>query len=231
MGETVRLKASDGFQLSAYVAQPAGTPKGGLVVVQEIFGVNGHIKRVADGFAADGFLAIAPELFERIHPGIVLGYGENEIKVGIDMKGKSPTDKALADIAAARDYVKNAGKVAVIGYCWGGFLSWALRDAALRFDAAVSYYGGGIGAVAEEKPRCPVLMHFGEKDHAIPLADVEKVRRRIRPGSRSTSTPPATASTATSGQATMRRARGSHARGRSRSSTRICAEISGNRGS
>src|SRR5918994_232723 len=114
MGETVRLKASDGFQLSAYVAQPAGTPKGGLVVVQEIFGVNGHIKRVADGFAADGFLAIAPELFERIHPGIVLGYGENEIKVGIDMKGKSPTDKALADIAAARDYVKNAGKVAVI---------------------------------------------------------------------------------------------------------------------
>jgi carboxymethylenebutenolidase len=92
MGETVRLKASDGFELSAYVAKPARAPKGGLVVVQEIFGVNGHIKRVADGFAADGFLAIAPELFERIHPGIVLGYTENDIKVGVEMKGKSPTE-------------------------------------------------------------------------------------------------------------------------------------------
>jgi carboxymethylenebutenolidase len=176
MGETVRLKASDGFELSAYVAKPAGTPKGGLVVVQEIFGVNDHIKRVADGFATDGFLAIAPELFERIHPGIVLGYSENEIKVGIDMKGKSATEKALADIAAARDHVKGAGKTGVIGYCWGGFLSWVSATRLPGFAAAVSYYGGGIGTVAEEQPRCPVLMHFGEKDHAIPLTDVEKVR-------------------------------------------------------
>jgi carboxymethylenebutenolidase len=176
MGETVRLKASDGFELSAYVAKAARAPKGGLVVVQEIFGVNGHIKRVADGFAADGFLAIAPELFERIHPGIVLGYTENDIKVGVEMKGKSPTEKALADIAAARDFLKGAGKVGVIGYCWGGFLAWVSATRLSGFDAAVSYYGGGIGSVAEERPKCPVLMHFGEKDHAIPLSDVEKVR-------------------------------------------------------
>jgi carboxymethylenebutenolidase len=176
MGETVRLKAPDGFELSAYVARPAGPPKGGLVVVQEIFGVNGHIRQVADGFAADGFLAVAPELFERIHPGVVLGYSENEIKVGIEMKGKSPTDKALADIAAARDYVKSAGKTGVIGYCWGGFLAWVSATRLPGFDAAVSYYGGGIGTVAGEKPQCPVLMHFGEQDRAIPLADVEKVR-------------------------------------------------------
>jgi carboxymethylenebutenolidase len=219
MGETVRLKASDGFELSAYVAKPARAPKGGLVVVQEIFGVNGHIKRVADGFAADGFLAIAPELFERIHPGIVLGYTENDIKVGIEMKGKSPTEKALADIAAARDFLKGAGKVGVIGYCWGGFLAWVSATRLSGFDAAVSYYGGGIGSVAEERPKCPVLMHFGEKDHAIPLSDVEKVR-----ASHPTGVPPATASTATNARATTPGARASHGSGPSLFSWRICAE-------
>ena len=176
MGETIRLRASDAFELSAYVAKPAGTPKGGLVVIQEIFGVNGHIRRVADGFAADGFLAIAPALFDRIEPGLTLGYGQDEIQQGIALKGKSSTENALRDIEAAREAVKSAGKTGVIGYCWGGFLSWVSATRLSGFAAAVSYYGGGIGSVAEERPKCPVLMHFGEKDHAIPLADVEKVR-------------------------------------------------------
>ena len=176
MGETVRLRAADGFEPSAYVARPAGKPKGALVVIQEIFGVNGHIRRVADGFATDGYLAIAPALFDRIRPGITLGYGENEIQEGIALKGQSSTENALADIAAARDFVKEAGKAAVIGYCWGGFLAWVSATRLPGLAAAVSYYGGGIGTVAQEQPRCPVLMHFGEKDHAIPLTDVEKVR-------------------------------------------------------
>jgi carboxymethylenebutenolidase len=176
VGETVRLRTADGFEPSAYVARPAGTAKGALVVIQEIFGVNGHIRRVADGFAADGYLAIAPALFDRIRPGITLGYGENEIQEGIALKGQSSTENALADIAAARDFVKEAGKAAVIGYCWGGFLAWVSATRLPGLAAAVSYYGGGIGTVAQEQPRCPVLMHFGEKDHAIPLSDVEKVR-------------------------------------------------------
>src|SRR5215204_5259554 len=159
MGETVRLRAA-----------------GALVVIQEIFGVNGHIRRVAYGFAADGYLAIAPALFDRIRPGITLGYGENEIQEGIALKGQSSTENALADIAAARDFVKEAGKAAVIGYCWGGFLAWVSATRLPGLPAAVSYYGGGICSVAQETPRCPVLMHFGEKDHAIPLTDVEKVR-------------------------------------------------------
>jgi carboxymethylenebutenolidase len=176
MGETVSLTASDGFELSAYVARPRGRPKAGLVAVQEIFGVNGHIRRVADGFAADGFLAIAPALFDRIQPGLTLGYSQPEIQEGIALKSKSSTEGALADIAAARDFATEAGKVGVIGYCWGGFLSWLSATRLSGFAAAVSYYGGGIGTVAEERPSCPVLMHFGEKDHAIPLSDVEKLR-------------------------------------------------------
>lgn len=176
MGETIKLRASDGFELSAYVARPSGTPRGGLVVVQEVFGINGHIRGVADGFAADGFLAIAPALFDRIRPGITLGYSPDEIQEGIALKGQSSTDRALADIAAAREAVAGAGAVGIVGYCWGGFLTWVAVTRLTGFKAAVSYYGGGIGAVAEEKPRCPVLMHFGEKDHAIPLSDVEKVR-------------------------------------------------------
>lgn len=182
MGETIKLKAADGFALSAYVARPAGAPKGGLVVVQEVFGVNGHIRRVADGFAADGYLAVAPALFDRIRPDLTLGYSQEEIQEGIALKGQSSTEAALADIAAARDFAAAAGKVGAIGYCWGGFLAWVSATRLPGFAAAVSYYGGGIGAVAEERPRCPVLMHFGKKDHAIPLADVEKLRAAHRDG-------------------------------------------------
>jgi carboxymethylenebutenolidase len=176
VGKTIRLQASDGFELSAYVARPAGAPKGGLVVIQEIFGVNGHIRRVVDGYAADGFLAIAPALFDRIEPGLELGYTPADIERGRDLKGRSPTENALSDVEAAMAHVASAGKVGVVGYCWGGFLAWVSATRLTGVSAAVSYYGGGIGAVAEEKPNCPVLMHFGEKDHAIPLTDVDKVR-------------------------------------------------------
>jgi carboxymethylenebutenolidase len=176
MGETIRLTAADGVELSAYRAAPAGRPRGGLVVIQEIFGVNGHIRRVADGFAADGFLAVAPALFDRIEPNLQLGYKNNDIQRGRQLKEQSATDKALADIDAARMKAAEAGAVATIGYCWGGYLSWLSATRLSGLTAAVSYYGGGIGSVAQEKPRCPVPMHFGDKDHAIPLSDVEKVR-------------------------------------------------------
>jgi len=182
VSETIRLKASDGFELSAYVAKPSDTPKGGLVVVQEIFGVNGHICRVTDGFARDGFLAIAPALFDRIEPGIELGYTPKDIERGLQLKSISPAENALQDIEAARAAVASVGSVGVIGYCWGGFLAWISATRLPGFSAAVSYYGGGIGSVAEEQPKCPVLMHFGARDHAIPLADVDKVRAAHKQG-------------------------------------------------
>jgi carboxymethylenebutenolidase len=182
MGETIQLTSEDGFTLSAYRATPSGTPKGAVVVIQEIFGLNPHIRSVADGYAEAGYVAIAPALFDRIRPGIELGYGQADMQQGIELKGQSSTDKALLDIAAARDAVDTVGRVGVVGYCWGGFLSWL---SACRLDgiaAATSYYGGGIASVAGEVPRCPVLMHFGERDKHITPADVDTVRRAHQTG-------------------------------------------------
>lgn len=176
MGKTVTLTASDGHKFSAYRVDPKGKPRGGVVVIQEIFGVNDHIRKVTDGYAAEGYVAIAPALFDRLKPNFEVGYSEADIAVGRDMKGKADTGAALRDIAAARDAIKDAGKLGVVGYCWGGYLAWLAATRLDGFAASSSYYGGGIGSVAEEKPRCPVIMHFGDKDHAIPLTEVDKVR-------------------------------------------------------
>jgi carboxymethylenebutenolidase len=175
---TTELTASDGFKLAAYVSQPAAAPRGAIVVIQEIFGVNAHVRAVCDGFAADGYLAIAPALFDRQTKGVELGYAEQDIAKGRDFKAGANTDAALLDLAAARDHVREAGRVGVVGYCWGGYLAWL---AACRLDglaAAVVYYGGGIGDVLAEIPRCPVLGHFGERDAMIPMAVIDDWRAR-----------------------------------------------------
>jgi carboxymethylenebutenolidase len=182
MGETVRLKANDGHELGAYRARPKGKPRGGLVVIQEIFGVNDHIRRVADGYAEAGYSVIAPALFDRVGHDIQLGYEDGDIQRGRALKEKCGIDEALADIAAARATVADAGKVAVVGYCWGGFLAWLAATRLDRVAASISYYGGGVHTVAAEKPRCPVLMHFGEHDHAIPPESVDAVRSQNHPG-------------------------------------------------
>ena len=176
MGEYVNLGAADGNKLSAYVARPAGEPLAGLVVVQEIFGVNAHIRSVADGYAKDGFLAVAPALFDRIEKGVELGYEGANMQRAMTFLPKLDMDKALADVAAAVDYAKQAtGKnVGVIGYCFGGSLAW-LAATRLRVAAAVGYYGGRIGNYAAEKPSCPVMLHFGKQDTHIPAEEVEKV--------------------------------------------------------
>jgi len=171
------LQAADGHRLDAYRAVPSGKPRGALVVVQEIFGVNSHIRAVADGYAADGWLAIAPAMFDRVERGIELGYTPADIERGRELKGGCSNDHALLDIAAAVDTVRSAGKVAVIGYCWGGTLAWLAACRQPGLSAAVSYYGGGIGELIDLTPRCPVLAHFGERDASIPLTVPEALRK------------------------------------------------------
>ena len=171
----MQLTAADGHRLQAYEAVPAGAPRGGVVVVQEIFGVNDHIRRVADGYAADGYRVIAPALFDRVRPGIELGYTDADISEGRNIRGQLTFDQALADVEAARKALGD-GNTGIVGYCWGGTVTWLAAARLPGFAAAASYYGGGIGQFAAEHPRCPTQCHFGEKDHAIPLTEVAAVR-------------------------------------------------------
>ena len=177
MGTTISLTSSDGFQLSAYRAEPEGTAHGAIVVVQEIFGVNSHIRSVADRYAAAGFLAIAPAIFDRAEPGIELGYTQDDMAAGREIvRGKLDFQTVLADVAAAGAAATEAGKVGIVGYCYGGLVTAAAAiHHADTFDAAVSYYGGGSVTLIDETPVAPLMMHFGERDHAVPLDDVAKI--------------------------------------------------------
>jgi len=174
MGEMIALTASDGHKFQAYKADAEGTARGGVVVIQEIFGVNEHIRDVCDQFAEEGFAVIAPALFDRIEPGIELEYDEAGVARGRELKTESGWDGPLLDIKAAMEALP--GDIAVVGYCWGGSLAW-LAATRLSGVACVScYYGGQIHEFREEHPRCPVMMHFGEKDDAIPLEHVEDIQ-------------------------------------------------------
>ena len=172
MGTMIELSASDGFRLAAYRAEPQGTARGGLVVVQEIFGVNSHIRSVCDGYAADGYLAIAPALFDRQEKGVELGYTAADIARGREYKANASPDAAMLDVDAARAAVAAAGKAGIVGYCWGGLITWLAACRLKGFACAMPYYGGGILEAAGEQPRCPVIVHFGERDHVIPVAGV-----------------------------------------------------------
>lgn len=176
MSESVALRAGDGHTFSAYVARPAAEPIAGLVVVQEIFGVNSHIRAVADSWARDGFLAVAPALFDRIQPGIELGYDPADMQTAMGLFPKFNIDNAILDVAATLDYAAGATqkKAGVIGYCLGGTIAW-LSATRLQPAAAVGYYGGRIGNYAGEKPNCPVMLHFGSQDTHIPAVEVEKI--------------------------------------------------------
>lgn len=178
MGELVTLKAEDGHELDAYVAAPAGRPFAALVVVQEIFGVNEHIRSVADGYANDGFLAVAPALFDRHERGVELTYEGEDMRRAMMLARRLNLEDALRDTAAAVDYARRQAekKAGVIGYCFGGSIAW-LAAARLKIDAAVGYYGGLIPQYAEEQPHCPVMLHFGEKDPHITQDAVEKIRQ------------------------------------------------------
>lgn len=177
MGESIEITSSDGFTLGAYQASPDGAPKGAVVVIQEIFGVNPHIREVVDGYAADGYFAIAPAIFDRVKPGIELGYDEDGMNAGIEIafqKVEIPT--VLQDVQAAIDAASAHGKVGVVGYCFGGLLTWLSACELSGVSAASSYYGGGLAGEAARSAKCPVIMHFGELDAHIPMSDVDKVK-------------------------------------------------------
>ncbi|QNI34594.1 dienelactone hydrolase family protein [Alloacidobacterium dinghuense] len=176
MSEWLQLTASDGHFLDAYIAKPEKEPIAGLVVVQEIFGVNAHIRSVADSYARDGFLAIAPAIFDRIEKHVELGYEGADMQKAMSFIPKLNIESALLDVAAALDYAhKETGKKAgVIGYCFGGTVAW-LSATRLKTDATVGYYGGGIGSFAEEAPKVPVMLHFGKLDTHIPKEEVDRV--------------------------------------------------------
>jgi len=182
MGQFITLTAKDGFALPAYVAEPAGTPKGAIVVVQEIFGVNAHIRAVADGYAAAGYLAVAPATFQRVKPDVELGYSDDDMKAGFGLKTAVealPAPGVMQDLQAAVDYAAKAGKVGIVGYCWGGLLTWRAAAELTGLSAAVPYYGGGMTTPEESarQPKVPVLAHFGDQDHWIPLDTVEAFRK------------------------------------------------------
>lgn len=181
MGETISLTASDGHTLDAYKASPSGPVKGALVVVQEIFGINSQIRRTVDYFAEQGYETIAPALFDRVEKGIELGYNETDFGIGRETRGKITDEFITADIGAAVKAVSSAGKVSVIGFCFGGYATYIAACTVDGVSAAMPFYGGGIAAkVGDLKPKCPVQFHFGDKDAAIPLDDLQKIKDALQ---------------------------------------------------
>lgn len=170
MGHTVRIAATDGHELSAYVAGPADA-SASIVIIQEVFGVNSHIRVVVDRYADLGYLTIAPAMFDRAEVGVDLPYTEDGLKAGFAVRDKIDWLTTPLDIAAAVEHVRRDQPVAIVGYCWGGGAAW-LAASELQVDAAVSYYGGQIKLFLDRTPQCPMLLHFGENDHSIPPEDI-----------------------------------------------------------
>ena len=182
MGQFTELKAADGQAIPAYVAQPKSQAKGGIVVIQEIFGVNSHIRAVADGYAEQGYLAVAPATFHRVKPNVDLGYEQDDMAAGMALKTATealPSPGVMQDIQAAIQHASQAGKVGIVGYCYGGLLTWRAACTLNGLSAAVPYYGGGVTTPDEiaRKPKCPVLAHFGDQDHWISLESVEAFKK------------------------------------------------------
>ena len=184
MGNFVNLNSPDGFTLPVFVARPTGAPRGAVVVLQEIFGVNDHIRAVTERYAAEGYLAVAPATFARVQPDVELGYTDADMATGMTLKTRvenRPGAGVLSDVQTAIEYAAleaggsvGAAKVGIVGFCWGGLLAWRAACELRGLAAAVCYYGGGMTNEAESarKPGCPVLAHFGKLDHFISESSV-----------------------------------------------------------
>ena len=172
---TISLTAADGHRLTAYRAGPQNAARA-LVVVQEIFGVNRHIRAVCDRFAAEGYAVVAPALFDRVGPGIELGYEAADVAQGRELRGKIDAGLTVLDVLAAAAALPRGAKRGIVGYCWGGTVAWHGATRTSAFAASSGWYGGGIAAAKEEVARCPVQLHFGEADASIPMTDVAAIR-------------------------------------------------------
>ncbi|HZZ62977.1 MAG TPA: dienelactone hydrolase family protein [Roseiarcus sp.] len=180
MGHWIELKPEGAGPIRAWRADPAGRPLGGIVVIQEIFGVNAHIRAVTDRFAVDGYLAVAPAVFEHVEPGFDVGYDAESRTRGMAIAGKMDREQAQRDVAAAIQVARQGGKVGIVGYCMGGTVAWAAANRRPNLSAAVCYYGGGILALKDAKPTIPAMLHFGEKDEHIPVAGVRELAALYR---------------------------------------------------
>jgi len=178
LGRQFVLTAADHQRLGAYRAEPQGKSKGGIVVIQEIFGVNNHIRNVCDRLAGDGYTALAPALFDRIAPNFECGYTPDEIAEARKYVANPNWDAMLRDTDAAIQDLKKSGPVAIVGFCMGGSIAFLSATRLGGLSAAVAYYGGQIAKFADEKPKCPTQMHFGEKDAGIPMTDVETIKQK-----------------------------------------------------
>jgi carboxymethylenebutenolidase len=172
----IELTAGDGHRISAYRADPDGTPKGAVVVVQDFYGINPDIRKITDEFAAKGYLAIAPSLFDSVKTDIALSYDQGGRAEGMDLRQQVGTERAIGDIQEAVDAVKSAGKVTIVGYGWGGYLAYISANRVNGVACTVGYYGDGIVDDYREKRRVPTLLHFGENDPLIPFDEVGQFR-------------------------------------------------------
>ncbi|NMW24434.1 MAG: carboxymethylenebutenolidase [Rhodanobacter sp. RIFOXYA1_FULL_67_6] len=177
MGQHINIPTSRTQCIGGYLAQPQGKPKGGIVVIQEIFGVTAHIRRVADRFAEHGYTAIAPAFFDHLESGVELGYDQVGANKGKQLVAELGLERALEDVASAAESIASAGKIGTVGYCWGGTVALL---AALRLGLpSVSYYGARNLPFLHETPQAPVMFHFGEKDHSITPEMVAKHREAL----------------------------------------------------
>ena len=178
MGQDIKLTASDGFKLGGYRADPAGAPKAAIVVIQEIFGVNHHIRSVCDRLASEGYVAIAPAIFDRTQPDFQCGYSPDEIATARKFIANPDWAAMLRDTQAAVDAVRDVGPVGIIGFCLGGSIAYTAATKLSGLEAAIGYYGGAVVRFADDQPKVPTQLHFGEKDAGIPLSDVETIKAK-----------------------------------------------------
>lgn len=176
----IELTAGDGHKFSAYRADPRETPKGAVVIVQDLFGVNPYIRKTADRFAENGYVAIAPSLFDRAKTAVTLGYDEAALAEGTSLAEQVSKGDAISDIQAAVDAVKDAGKVAIVGFGWGGYLAYVSGNQVNGLACSIGYYSDGVAKELGGKRKIPTLLHFGETDSRI-LPDDITLFRASRP--------------------------------------------------
>jgi carboxymethylenebutenolidase len=182
MGEMIRIKGADGFEFGAYHAAPAGERKGGVVVIQEVFGIDEHVRRDVDRWATLGYEAIGPSMFDRAAPGFSAKHDPEGVQAGLAHMRATPMEQALSDVAAVRDVLKSRGKVFVVGYCYGGSVAWLAACELDGIAAASSYYGSQVKANADKRPRCPTIVHLGRNDAGIPCDEVKAAVQASNPG-------------------------------------------------